>query len=844
MHRALIFIMLAAFTASAANLLENSSFEAGGMRGWSRDAYNLNGTNYFTYDISTPLWTSNGTHAVTLQAPTGNGNFRLTSRMYRLVKNTQYTFSVWARATFTGSTGYGTVSLFVNNSRFGQDQYIAQFAPASLSDTNWDRYSFTFTTTNDNACTYYFQLGVQGSLLPPNNFVTVDCLQLETGASATAWAPVSPVEIGGEFDTAHPAHIFYDTDTPRVTTVAFNNTLNNSNVVVNWNLYDYWNALRASGQATLPASAGVSTTNVLAMPNEGRGAFRCVFWINGVASSANEVTYTVVPSPVVLTGGRTASHFGSHIGPLNEMAMKAAHRLGIHWNRDFYSGEWNQFEPTQNSFVFDTNLVGLLRSYDIEPVLNTPASSTFTSGPRVNTPLIPDYATNSADFWPDNTMMSNLFYNLVLTNKGVGRYYEIGNEYPGTTQYTNHLIFASGAMKLADPTAKIVAPADPTDNTMTNIVAIVGTGVFDLWSVHFYPFQSDWSTRTLIASEGMSHFNKTGWNSETGFRFDSFYHENPWYELQNQSSSTLLPTGAGYTRDYRWRIPVQVDNFAQTMGQSITGVYFYFDCRTTGGFDGDVAFSLMDYNNTAQPWAASYAWLANLFEGTTAFGPVNLNSNLVQCFYWTNGAQTIASFVSSDMLNTHYAADSVSMNKTNVLRPIAIGSSQSATWYDVNGNKLTAPVVVGSSPVFAVSSATTNLFLSGLTATAIADTNAPRPQITVWPTSLTGTQFTWEWSAGDDTCFNTWTNINTNAIQYAYQLVGVDAGFSAWTNAQWATYTGLTPGNNYTFNLMARDAAGNTSSTLATVNTGPQSLGPAVVMGAGVTFGSGVTFGQ
>ena len=807
------------------NILENSSFECGNLRGWSYAAYGHNVTAYLDFDTAV---VEHGGKALKLQYDNSTNATYLASRPYRLLPNASYTLTFWAKAD-PGNTAVNSLDCQVWNT-YNQSG-IADFNFGTTITTSWARYTNAFTTGPGRGTnTYYINLGPHwgngSGTTYTNQWLWVDALQLEQGTT-NSYSPVSPIEIGGQIDATHPANIFYDTQQAQVTVVVYNNTANSSNVVVNWNQYDYWNALRASGTSTFSMPAGGST-NTIPMPGSGRGAFRCVFWMNGVASSANEVSYLVVAPPVSLAAN-TNSHFGVHVGPVNGVGLSAAPRLGARWNRQFYEGQWKIAEPANGTWAIDTNQLALTRSYGLEPVLNTPAGQLNATW---NAPDIPGYGTNTLDFWPDNTKMSNFWFALASTNKPFGRYYEIGNEYPNTGEYTNHLIYAA-AIKAADPTAYIVAPADSGFTPyMSNALRIVSPSLIDFWSLHLYPFQNDWTLRTIPADAAMSHYGKVGWNSETGLRFDSFYKTYPWYEIQTQP--TLLPTGNGYTRNYRWRTPLQVDNFVNTMGLSIHGVYFYYDFRTTGGFDGDIAFSLLDFNNTAQPFAATYSWLAQLFEKATPFGPFSLNNSLVECFYHTNGQQCIVTLLNQDMMNAGYANDPVSYNSTNVLRSILVTSSQSATFYDAVGNVISAPVRLGSSPVFVVGAVgvSTNALLSGLSVTAIADTNTPNLAVSVWPTYLASSQFTWEWSAGDDTCFNTWTNANTNAIQFSYQLVPVDAGWSAWTNAPWASYTGLTPGANYTMLVRAKDAAGNVAQTSASTASGPYQIPAGAVMNA------------
>jgi len=62
-----------------------------------------------------------------------------------------------------------------------------------------------------------------------------------------------------------------------------------------------------------------------------------------------------------------------------------------------------------------------------------------------------------------------------------------------------------------------------------------------------------------------------------------------------------------------------------------------------------------------------------------------------------------------------------------------------------------------------------------------------------------------------------------SAVLYSFRLEGVDANWSAWTPRTYTEYPGL-PNGRYTFQVMARDSSGNTSSVESRVFTVINSL--------------------
>lgn len=791
-------ILMVCASAFGANLLENSSFEAGDLRGWSYKAYGdpfaappepLYFTNLFPY---------HGYKSFTMTTEGGKKN-TLVSRLYRLTPGQQYTVSLYAKGQYSGSPFFASTILTVQNSRFGMDSYTTNYLPSS---TNFERLGLTFTATNiEGQCTYIIQATCAGDSNPAGNFLHLDAFQLETGASATAYAPISPVEVGCLVDRATPAHVYHPDEASKVYLSAFNNTANASNVVVNWKLFDWWNSNKLSGTKTISAVANTSTVDSVTFTMTGKtnGWYRFLGWVSNSVDSQAEATLAILPAPIAISH-RTNGMFGVESFPA-AWYLAAEKRLGFNWTRNlsvFPWGRWNYAEPTLDTFVEWTNLVALNRTYDLEPLGQIGNGQGLTG--------IPAYAANpSEDGWPSNVLWSNFCFRVVSDYKPYVRYWEVWNEngWYSSGYYTNVLTYGGAAIRAADSDAVVVAPAEAYFLEVSNVVRVLGDNCLDIWSSHMYP-QAELETATSsIGIDGtcraMDHFSKAGWNTETGYRSDTAHELALWEE--NLFTPSLSPLGGGYARQRSFRVGGQIRNLYGTLVGPVDK-YFYYDARNTGGHDGYIAFSIFDYDNNIGPMGAVVSSAINLREGGTSLGEFGVASlsSLVNAWTWTRSNQV------------YFALFPTNIYTTNVADTLTVSSSDGGTIiYDLLSNPQTGTVRFGREHVVVCGGVgvSSNTLAASLTIAAAADLTPPNFSFSTWPTATSPTRFTLRWTSMDDASLDTRDISNTSAIQYSYRLIGLDSDYSGFTNQSWVTYTTLNPSTEYTFTVIARDAAGN-----------------------------------
>lgn len=806
MIRLVIISLLWASVAHGANLLENSSFEADDLRGWSYGAYSdskrsaipLAFTNRYTY---------HGGKAMTMETGAETYHY-VVSRLYRLVPNTQYTLSVYVKSEYAVSSSFARPYMEVVNSVVGDS---ASTNPLP-TDTNWNRITLTFTTTNVAQCTYVIRFTTSGNNNPAGSYCHFDAVQLETGASATAYAPMSGIEIGPNLDRTTPAHIFYAGTNPVLPFVAFNNGTAGGSATMKWRVYDWWNDLRVAGSEVFTIGASNSVTNAISIALTGKtnGLYSLQGWIDGTNGSQCEVTFAVISAPIAVSH-RTNGMFGSETY-CSPWFLSAFQRMGIHWNRNLTVDTWSHWgviAPTSlgSPVLTHTNRVALMRTYDIEPLVHLGA------GQLINGANLPEYARDAAlidtyhvdGTWPSNALGSN-YCKLVVTNYAPWvDYFELLNEqvYMGESStyhplWTNIINWWPPAIRAVSSTAMIVAPADFFYGAVSNMVWDVGrSNWFDFWSTHMYPNPTS-ELDTRMTSVAMAKFNKTGWNTETGGRNDTAKRQ----ALLEESLFTpsITPAG-GYNRHRNYRTAINLHNLWQTLSGQVRK-YFYYEGRNTGGHDGYIAFSLFDFDNTIGAMGVAYACHANLMENGTSLGTNFFHTNLVAYIYSRSNQVLIGLFPTLDVVST--------MAPTPRL---AISTSADAQILDVLGNPHPAGTVLfGREPVIVRGAAgvTSNTLATSLTIYRTNDIEAPHLAITTYPTDTNYTRFTWRWSAPDDTCLESRDVVTNNAVQFRYKITG-DPDWSIWTNQCFVTRTGLVAGVSPTFYIESRDVEGNTA---------------------------------
>lgn len=775
-------------SARGENLLENSSFEVGAGHGWGTIS-NHKTSGPLDHHIDTTMgYHSNS--SLKLEFYDQENSQGVISRIYRLKPETQYTVSLYAKSDFSAAV----FNIQVKNT------FEGDYGPGDIhgysfrASNDWQRFSFTFTTTTDAEKSSYQINFAPAHQSVPGKYIWIDAIQLEEG-SLTPYSPKATVEIGLVSD--HKGNVFFE-DEPIIFKLK-QSALKNANA--HFEVYDYYN--QKVKEVNINTKSLSEQDLDLTLAKNKRGAFRVIFWVEGRDGAMGEVNYSVLPRPRTL-GIDEGSIFGAHV-PFKEYYLSIMQKVGVKWNRTLSTGRqfrWKLVEPTKGNFIWKDEQIALAAKYGMK-VLGTIGSEVVH---------VPDWA-KDADGLPKLDDWYNFVFAVVDHYKDLVDYWEIWNE-PDTEGglgsnpefYGQLLKTAYTAAKSADPDAMVVGMVAYYAPYVDKVFNAIGDRYCDIVSTHRYPpinFQHLSDYFDVISTHG----NKPVWNSETGMKTDSFYQTLLWEDLWG---SYAQPDA--WTRDYRIRTNKLIWNFAHTVGRGMKK-YFYYDARQTTAPDFLITYSLFEWDQTLKPKAVAYSILAHLFDGSEGQGVVNLDPD-TYAYLFLRG---------STPLIILWAKDSNDVKLLNI-------SSISIKAYDVMGNELSISngLTFGRSPIYIEGQGITQeQLISSLSISATNDTNPPNLSIVTFPTGPTnGDRVLFRWFAFDDTSVSTrWEN-TSESIVYSYKLDGYDSDWSNWITTTSNSYYNI-PEGNYTFKVKAKDVAGNIANVSVSVSISSDTMPPA-----------------
>ncbi|RJQ32186.1 MAG: DUF1565 domain-containing protein [Actinobacteria bacterium] len=794
------FIKQSVAEGSKPNLIENSSFEVGTGHGWG-----LSGNVQFPLSSTMIDGTTavHGTKSVKLPYDTNYNAQKLISKIYKVRSSTDHTLSLYMKSNLNN----GAIRVRLENTNQADGSFDYKEASFNLT-TDWQRYSLSGNLVADPEATYQVEIIPQHQGYPGKS-VWVDAVRLEEG-SLSDYNPSSDVELG--LSSSHDGNLFYEDEAASMQLFHYNNS-QAVEVKTKYEVYDYYNKKIKSGELNSSlAGQSLTTTNLDLSPNK-RGAFRAILWLEGYPDTIEEVNYSVIPRSQTAAVNEN-SIFGSHV-PFYDYWLAQMQKVGVKWNRSLSTGQemfrWYYVEPTDNSFVWQDSKVAKPAQYGMK-IMGTIGSEVA----HIPTWALPK-GTSDVSQWDDESFNGFLakwddyVYQVVNHYKNNVDYWEIWNE-PDTEgglgsypqYYAKILQTAHDAAKRADPDTHIVGMVAYYTNYVQSVLDTIGNNYADIWSSHRYPPMNSSHTPGYLSLASSS--NKDAWNSETGARTDTFYQSLLW---ENLDISYARPSDWG--RDYRKRTEWQVQNFAESIGAGFKK-YFYYDARNTTSPDFLISYSLFEYDGTLRPKGVAYSVLAKLFDGSVGQGEVNLGTNVKAYLFNRLATPLMIIYPSTD--DNSKRKITLNLSSENIKAYDLMGNEVSKV---VNGNSV--EITFGRSPLYlegvGINSSQLTSSIQGVAATA--DVQAPDISLATFPTATLATDnsdVTMRWYGTDDVSLSTRAETTANSILYSYRLVGQNNSWSSWQTQGKAVLASL-PRGSYTFEVKAKDAAGNESAVLS-----------------------------
>ncbi len=794
----LVLFLWLTLSASAVNLVPNSSFECGAGRGWQMvtSAANLkdeivaggfhgDSAARLTQDhvlISPPIWMANGV---------------------------QYVFS-WYENANEANTAFWQIGQL--GTQFGS-------GTSFIAPTSWTRRSVTFTpTTND-----YHQIALwhfQSTMT-----LKVDAFQVEAGAVATTYAPQSTVEAA--LATTVTNNTFFTEDTKQVAIKWWNDGAATTNSIA-YEIFDLWNRKQSVGILTATLASG-ATTSTLSLPTL-NGWHRVTTRITTVNKSWDELTCAVLPVAATFapnTNGIIGAHSEGEAGQVNYLRS-----AGFTWTRglspNFRWIRWQNVEATQDAFTFRDDLLYPFATNGLT-VLGT---LTALDG------AFPSWAVQG-DGGILKTDWTNYVGTIVNRYKSVVHHWEIYNEAQQSgpawiqnySNYANVLTWSCEQIKAVDSTAKIIAIGGAYDNLWASNVWRLLTpttkGQIDFVSCHLYPNDNsadqndpEYDSRHKLWKDTFAGINI--WNSESGtYGFGGMLGESAIWGYYYQ------PGIAGWLQaEAMIRSPRSVDKITRCMFRSFGNGFarfFNYDNRrwTQQAVTSTQPYSF-EYTGSPRPTATALAIAASFVDGFSSVSQI------------TNASAAELEMYVFDMGSTRVA---VVFNYNRVSADVATAET-AFTVYDVMGNAATQPsgkIRITKTPQYIVTSLTVGQITTVLqgSPTSVADTIAPQISVDIAPSgSWAGGEAFLKWSGVDQTYVN--SAAHTQYVEFANHF-NTDA-YGAWSQTNMLR-TVLSAGNHVLW-VKARDIDGNTQETNYIFSPGAATNTPTLNVSGALTVGT------
>ncbi|MFO0793483.1 MAG: carbohydrate binding domain-containing protein [Candidatus Brocadiaceae bacterium] len=466
----IVFLFSLVVEVYGVNLAHNSSFECGLDAGYGYDGI----------VVKDDTTASHGISSLRIDTP---DSFEITSDDIQLKPNTQYRFSLWAKA--SEGSDRAVVMRLVSSQTTPWFKNILIFTPT----TDWMQYSTDpFIVPVENQ---YFRIWFENKGGTTGTSVWLDAIEVEETTGDIDYSP-PPFEVG--IEKISKKYYTYLGVTYPVNFQVRNNTSSSKTLQINYRVLDeYFNKEVKAGALDITAEANSTTAMMLANLSPNRRGKYIVYsdLLDGgtiISSSTFEfaVIEKVMKGESQFTDGFTVSGHSGGRGinaGTDDEAYDFRAEAGERWirDRDAIVLKWSSIEPTEGEFVwtdFDNFLnAATKRGIRILPNLG--------SGCNYAQPDVPP----NLPTWLANDARSKIVYNgtkkvylfpilewrnfvkaCVTRYKGRITHWEILNE-PGSyltpAQYVSYLQAAFEEIKAADPAAKVIGICETQQGATT-----------------------------------------------------------------------------------------------------------------------------------------------------------------------------------------------------------------------------------------------------------------------------------------------------------------------------------------------------------------------------------------
>jgi hypothetical protein len=795
------YLLLFLFTTSSwgANLIPNSSFEVGiSGKGWM-------------YWTSVPNMAAESGE-LSSTAFHGASSFSLGGRLVSApvyLRAGTNRISAYGRSVGNVTIQYGLVPSSLANTTPGN----------SIGLTNgWKRFDAeAIAPTNGFYCVKFYY--AQGS----SAVILIDAVQLESGTTATAYAPMYPVECA--LDTEDANNLLLNGDNKQVR-LRFWNDGGSRTVTGQVLFFDYLNALLGSNSFSQTLSANTNTIASVNLPSV-TGYLRAVsrlYDIDSNPESSDETGITILPFAASTTAD-TNAFMGTHSYPTATWT-KRERRSGFVFTRDLSPAQgvrWSTVQPTSGAFVFNDSVMANISTNGMIPICNLYPGLTA-----------PAWATNgdgSANYSAYTNYVDKVVARYSVAPYNV-KYWEFWNEPEtwttppwdfGTNDAPHNAILASVmsdtilTVRTACPDCYIIALGGIDGASYaSNIWSLVSSSAkaqANGISAHIYPLDNNigddpnsinTDSHYISVTEWAAFTASTGlqlWITESGTWTVGAYRGRRSliqgnYDLMN----TFTFEASRLERQRRTQLSIErmMVTMLRILGHGARHITYWSNVRNDSEIDLTTADpSLIEFNQAEVPYGSAVLMAKSL--AGLGLGPVvNPATSLLEFFCFTNAYGSVVAAWNGDRLN----------------RTITLTNTTGVGLLNIMGNplqtNLAAIPLIGRAPRYIVSAGLSIAQLSNDVKQAGVVTNAdnlpPVVAIDVAPSGI--------WSGDSEPTLFKWIGFDANLISFA--ATGPATNIVYKWKLDSGSYTSYSPSNhvwisnlaagNHTFYVTAMDS--------------------------------------
>ena len=585
---------LAVPSASAENLVLNSSFEAGIDYRFAIGRWYVDGLPSAKLDTETKVH-----GGASLKIPFSRNatavNRRVTGIDVRsavpvsLRKGQRYTFSAYVKSS---PPARGGLLLTQNGTR------DHQFKPSARKDiiisANWRRVSLTYTPAADEKVYW----SVRAASEKPGH-LWIDALQISTGF-VRDYMPAASIEAGLVSDRL--GYIFDPTETPSVDLMVYNDASKASPAErFQIDVFEYEGGKVYSTAVERPIPAKGNVVVKAPLPVKRRGLFRAVLTRPGRKEPESELHFTVLPKPRPIEPRHSA--FGAY-GTIAPEPLALMRRIGLSWiatlTSNSFMSYWDKVERKRGQFHWYDDLVDQAKAAGFELVFNLEPCR------------IPRWAKGMGrDEW--RRRWANFVRAMVRRYGDRVTYWIVGDEvadvrkksykrrcWESAAEYAVWHRAGYDAIKAVDPNATVILNAWP--GFLKPLFETLDPKTVDVLSANGYHVPEPFLVR--FNREAKPYDFKRKWAPGIGFWSESYYRRH------------ALPRKLATYRDDMWRKPNReaLRGVVKTIGLGYERILNY-----TATYVGNTNnYTLFEADSGLRPIGAQFAALTWLLDGYRA----------------------------------------------------------------------------------------------------------------------------------------------------------------------------------------------------------------------------------